>query len=150
MKRRVPRLMTDEEAEAFLDSDLSELDFSQFKSRRLRLQDGSGPKPENASGLNPTRQRAIEELRRMVLDAVGNRDAEIWLFGSCARGDVRQHSDIDVGILPRGDLPSGLIAELAANIEESTIPYDVDLVDLRRAEPALVEEIRREGVRWRD
>lgn len=38
MKRRVPRLATDEEAEAFLDSDLSDLDFSQFKSGRLRFE----------------------------------------------------------------------------------------------------------------
>lgn len=42
MKRRVPRLATDEEAEAFLDSDLSDLDFSQFRSGRLRLNDRSG------------------------------------------------------------------------------------------------------------
>jgi len=40
MKRRVPRLTTDQEAEAFLDSDLSDLDFSQFKSGRLRLEEG--------------------------------------------------------------------------------------------------------------
>jgi predicted DNA binding CopG/RHH family protein len=33
--RRVPRLRTDEEAEAFLDQDLSDLDFSQFKAGRL-------------------------------------------------------------------------------------------------------------------
>jgi predicted DNA binding CopG/RHH family protein len=30
--RKVPVLRTDEEAEAFLDQDLSDLDFSQFKS----------------------------------------------------------------------------------------------------------------------
>ena len=29
--RKVPRLSTDEEAEAFLEQDLSDLDFSQFK-----------------------------------------------------------------------------------------------------------------------
>jgi hypothetical protein len=41
MKRRVPRLATDEEAEAFLESDLSDLDFSQFRSGRLRFERGS-------------------------------------------------------------------------------------------------------------
>jgi uncharacterized protein len=100
--------------------------------------------------VNSVREQAIEELRRMVLDALGEHDAAVWLFGSCARGEARQHSDIDIAILPRGNLPSGLLAELAADIEESTIPYDVDLVDLRRAEPALVEEVRREGVKWRE
>ena len=33
--RRVPRLRTDAEAEAFLDQDLSDLDFSQFKAGQL-------------------------------------------------------------------------------------------------------------------
>jgi len=85
----------------------------------------------------------------MVLDALGDHDAAIWLFGSCARGEARQHSDIDIAILPRDELPSAFFAELAAEFEESTIPYDVDLVDLRRADAALVEEVRREGVIWR-
>jgi hypothetical protein len=62
----------------------------------------------------------------------------------------RQHSDIDIAILPRDELPLGFFAELDAEIEESTIPYDVDLVDLRHADLALVAEIRREGVKWRD
>jgi predicted DNA binding CopG/RHH family protein len=31
MKRKVPRMTSDEEAEAFLQQDLSDLDFSQFK-----------------------------------------------------------------------------------------------------------------------
>jgi predicted nucleotidyltransferase len=97
-----------------------------------------------------TRKQAIEDLRRMVLDALGEHDAAVWLFGSCARGDARQHSDIDIGVLPRGDFPSGFFAKLAADLEESTIPYDVDLVDLRHADPALVDEVRRKGVKWRD
>ncbi|TAN11568.1 MAG: hypothetical protein EPN45_05850 [Rhizobiaceae bacterium] len=37
MKRKVPILKTDEEAEAFLDQDLSDLDFSQFKPYRFEL-----------------------------------------------------------------------------------------------------------------
>lgn len=86
----------------------------------------------------------------MVLHALSDHDAAVWLFGSCARGTPRQHSDIDIAILPRDELPSAVLAELAADIEESPIPYDVDLVDLRHAEPALVEEVRREGVKWRE
>lgn len=37
-KRKVPRLRTDEEAEAFLAQDLSDLDFSQFKPARFEFQ----------------------------------------------------------------------------------------------------------------
>jgi predicted nucleotidyltransferase len=101
------------------------------------------------TGMNPTRERAIEELRRMVLAALGEHDAAVWLFGSCARGDVLQHSDIDIAILPRDELPSGFISDLAESIEESSIPYDVDIIDLGSAAPTLVDEVRREGVKWK-
>ncbi len=86
----------------------------------------------------------------MVLAALGECDAAVWLFGSCARDEARQHSDIDIAILPRDELPIGFFGELEGEIEESTIPYDVDLVDLRQADPALVDEVRREGAKWRD
>ena len=99
--------------------------------------------------VNTVRERAIEELRRLVLDALGEHDAEVWLFGSCARGEVFRHSDIDVAILPRGELPAGFFSELADSVEESSIPYDVDIVDLRSAAPGLIDEVRREGVKWK-
>lgn len=37
-KRKVPRLKTDAEAEAFLEQDLSDLDFSKFKPMRFEFQ----------------------------------------------------------------------------------------------------------------
>ena len=86
----------------------------------------------------------------MVLAALGVHHAEVWLFGSCARGNVFQHSDIDIAILPRDELAASFFADLAESIEESSIPYDVDVVDLRRAAPTLVEEVRREGIKWRE
>jgi predicted DNA binding CopG/RHH family protein len=38
MTKLVPKLTTDDEAEAFLDQDLSDLDFSQFKPMRFELE----------------------------------------------------------------------------------------------------------------
>lgn len=52
MARRVPRLASDEEAEAFLDQDLSDLDFSQFRpapfefERKSERIDMRVPKPD--------------------------------------------------------------------------------------------------------
>ncbi|MBV9862197.1 MAG: nucleotidyltransferase domain-containing protein [Alphaproteobacteria bacterium] len=100
--------------------------------------------------MNAIRTRAIETLRHLVLDALADRKAAVWLFGSCISGKVRHSSDIDVAILPREQLPDGFFAELAEAVEESTIPYDVDLVDLRSADPALIGEVYRGGVKWRD
>lgn len=41
MKRKIPRLRSDAEAEAFLDQDLSDLDFSQFKPVRFEFENKS-------------------------------------------------------------------------------------------------------------
>jgi predicted DNA binding CopG/RHH family protein len=38
MKKKIPKLRTDAEAEAFLEQDLSDLDFSQFKPARFEFQ----------------------------------------------------------------------------------------------------------------
>jgi predicted DNA binding CopG/RHH family protein len=38
MKRKVPKLKTDKEADAFLARDLSQLDFSQFKTSRFEFE----------------------------------------------------------------------------------------------------------------
>jgi predicted nucleotidyltransferase len=100
-------------------------------------------------GLNPVRKRAIEQLRGIVLTALEDVPAEVWLFGSCARGDLRRHSDIDIGILPGAAVPTSFFGFLIAVIEESAIPFDVDLVDLRDADPSLLKEIRREGIVWK-
>ena len=62
---------------------------------------------------------------------------------------VRFSSDIDVAILPRDELPSSFFSDLAERVEESSIPYDVEIVDLRRAGPNLIDEVRREGLKWK-
>jgi predicted nucleotidyltransferase len=100
--------------------------------------------------LSEARRQALETLRRIVLDALAGHDAAVYLFGSMAGGDVRHASDIDVAILPRADLPGSFFAELADAIEESTIPYDVDLLDLRTVDPAFRDKVIRTGVKWRD
>ncbi|MFZ2006982.1 MAG: nucleotidyltransferase domain-containing protein [Stellaceae bacterium] len=100
--------------------------------------------------MNTTRLKAIDGLKHIMLAALNDHDAEVWLFGSCARDEVMQHSDIDIAILPHGELPSAFFALLEADIEDSSIPYDVDLVDLRRAASELLDEVRRQGIKWRD
>ena len=98
--------------------------------------------------MNPVREQALEKLRRIVLDALDERDAAVYLFGSMATGEIRHASDIDIAILPREELPPAFFAELADAIEESTVPYDVDLVDLREVSPDFREKVIRTGVKW--
>ena len=74
--------------------------------------------------------------------------ADLILFGSRARGDARRWSDIDVGIRPLRPLPTGLLAETRAALEERNLLLNVDLVNLDDAGPALRAAIEREGKPW--
>ena len=71
-----------------------------------------------------------------------------YLFGSWATGRRHSASDIDVAIEATEPLAPGLLAGLREALEESTIPYRVDVVDLADADPTFRERVRREGVVW--
>ncbi len=86
----------------------------------------------------------IEDLKRFLISTFP--EEEIILFGSRARGDASSHSDIDVAIRGKEKLKRAL-AEARFVIEESRLPYKVDLVDLSQA-PYLETVIEKEGVVW--
>ena len=95
------------------------------------------------------RERALDEVRRIVLHALAERDAKVYLYGSCARREARRSSDIDVAIDPKGPLPAGLIAGIRETLEESTIPYFVDVVDLGAVDPDFRRRVLRQAVERR-
>jgi predicted nucleotidyltransferase len=94
------------------------------------------------------RERALLEVKRMVLEALQGCPARVYLFGSCATEAARRYSDIDVAIDPFGSLPPRALPDLREALEESHVPYDVDVVDLSAAPPELRERVRHEGVLW--
>jgi predicted DNA binding CopG/RHH family protein len=74
-KRKVPRLRTDAEAEAFLDQDLSDMDFSQFKPVRFEFEKKTAqlnmrvPKPWLDAVKRRARRRGIP-YTRFIREAV--------------------------------------------------------------------------------
>jgi predicted nucleotidyltransferase len=92
--------------------------------------------------------RHLESVRRIVLEGLGDRPARLFLFGSHARGDARIGSDIDVAILPAEPVPPAVLARIREALEESRVPYQVDLVDLARAEEDFVKSALRGAIAW--
>lgn len=62
MKRRVPNMTTDEEAEAFLDQDLSDLDFEQFKPVKFELRTREAERDPLAPGTPAPRSGTYREV----------------------------------------------------------------------------------------
>jgi len=92
----------------------------------------------------------IRRLRDLLLQTINDQNVKIYLFGSWARGTNKNSSDIDVGIWHPSSPGPEFFMNLRDLLEESTIPYRVDLVDLVHADPALLDKVRKEGILWND
>ena len=90
----------------------------------------------------------LTRVRRIVTARLGRYEVRVYLFGSRATGGAHEASDIDLAVDPREPLPPGTLAELREALEESTIPYRVDVVDLRDTDATFRDRVREEGVEW--
>jgi predicted nucleotidyltransferase len=88
--------------------------------------------------------KTIQDLQKFLLEKFPQE--RIYLFGSRARGDASVYSDIDIAIECSHSL-SDRLSQVRFEIEESLIPYKVDLIELSKA-PYLRNIIYKEGVRW--
>jgi predicted nucleotidyltransferase len=93
------------------------------------------------------RDRLAQDIAHVL--AARNEDAAaVYLFGSVARGDDRQDSDVDVGILygkPVEPGLAGLKLALAGDLEER-LGRRVDLVVLDHQSPDFVHRVLCDGV----
>lgn len=88
---------------------------------------------------------AIEGLLSPWLKRKG---ARLLLFGSRARGEAGRSSDIDLALAADGPVSAEEMAVLRESLEESRVPFRIDLVDCGTAPPALRRAIEREGIPW--
>lgn len=71
-------------------------------------------------------EKAIKKIIFSFLDLKRHR---IFIFGSRATGKARKFSDYDIGIIGKKPVPWRLMAQAKASLEESRLPYRVDLID---------------------
>ncbi len=95
-----------------------------------------------------TEKRWLEQVRAIATNVLAPYDVDLYLFGSRARGEAKEASDIDLALDARGELPPSVLARLDEQFDESTIPVRVDVVDLRNAGEPLRAKALREGIRW--
>ncbi len=75
---------------------------------------------------------------------------KVYLFGSRATGRYREESDFDIGVLAPRDI-SRELSIAREMLEDSDIPFTVDLVDLSATSLEFVEKVQREGILlWKD
>jgi uncharacterized protein len=92
----------------------------------------------------------IEQLKQIILEELAGEDIRVFLFGSRARGTHRSGSDVDIGLIPAKTMDSVGIAVLRARIEESNIPYKVDIVNFHDVSDDFRNSALRGAVIWKN
>jgi predicted nucleotidyltransferase len=85
-----------------------------------------------AIDLSPGEIAIVRDILRAHLPS-GTR---AWVFGSRATGSARQYSDLDLALEADTLLGFAVLGDVAEALSESDLPYKVDVVDLRSADPA--------------
>jgi predicted nucleotidyltransferase len=92
----------------------------------------------------------IDQDKEQLGDIIKKRlpQVRIYLFGSRARGDNRPESDIDLALDDGKKISLHILGEIREEIEESLMPYSVDIVDLQAVSSDFKKRIMKDGVVW--
>ncbi len=96
----------------------------------------------------PDSLKPLNNLKNILLEAINDPQVKIYLFGSWARSTPKNSSDIDIGIWHPAFPGAEFFMHLRDLVEESTIPYRVDIVDLNHADPVIIDKVQTEGILW--
>lgn len=94
----------------------------------------------------PLDPRDAAEICRILEPLLKKMQVRLLLFGSRARDDACPISDIDLALKADRPIPPWLLAEIREKLDESSLPFRVDLVDYHTVSPDLQRTIDQEGV----
>jgi len=94
--------------------------------------------------------RSLAQITAILAEAFQDKSCSFYLFGSRATGTNNPVSDFDIAIETADDI-SGELSLAREHLEESNIPYIVDLVDLQATSSEFASKVQQEGfVLWRN
>jgi len=93
-----------------------------------------------------------EQYKKMLLDIIVKKlpTARIILFGSRARGDNKEGSDIDIALDNGTKIDPRVIIDIKGLIEDSDLPLFCDVVDIHAISDSMREKILTGGVVWKN
>lgn len=74
----------------------------------------------------------------------------VYLFGSRARQTNDEGADIDIALDMKQPIASVTLSLIREMLEDSTLPVTVDVVDIQMAQGQFLEEIKKEGIVWKN
>ena len=84
---------------------------------------------------------------KFILDVLNKNiianNAIFYIFGSRARGVFKEYSDVDIAVDCAGEkADNSVIVKIKSDFENSTFPYEVDVVDLNSLDEGFLNIIK--------
>lgn len=77
-------------------------------------------------------EESFKFIRDTIYKYLPKEEYEVFVYGSRADGTAQKWSDIDVGIRGKKEAPSPLLENIREELEGSSMPYKVDVVDFAK------------------
>lgn len=86
-------------------------------------------------------EKYISFIKEIVYHYLQN--CEIYLFGSRTKGTAKKYSDIDIA-LKSPNLNKNILLKIINDFENSTLPYEVDVLDLNNISETFRQHIEQD------
>jgi predicted nucleotidyltransferase len=90
-------------------------------------------------------EKYLTIIQNICKDVFHGVDVEVVLYGSRARGNVRDSSDIDLAVISSKTL-SKEIRVFREQLNECAIPYLIEVIEFSDVSDTFKENIKREGI----
>jgi len=84
-------------------------------------------------------------IRKLLKERLPSQ-SRVYLYGSRSRRDNRWNSDYDLWI--DGDIPPKVIAEMTDQLDESFVPFKVDIITTQQMMGHFTERVKQEAMPW--
>ncbi len=85
-------------------------------------------------------------LKKILFDPIHAHQGSVWIFGSRARGQFHPYSDLDV-LIVAPHLPQSLLLDIKEKLEESNLPFKVDIVLEENLAKSYRDQVMRERIK---
>ena len=73
-------------------------------------------------------EKHVEFIKKTVREILS--DVEIYVYGSRVQGKAKRYSDVDIALKSKSAIPFLRLLDIKTAFENSTFPYNVDVIDL--------------------
>lgn len=93
----------------------------------------------------------LDILKQKVIEILKDDDVKVFLFGSRAgyQGVASSNSDVDIGIIPGSNFDRKKLIYLRQYLEDSTLPYKVEVVDFSLVSEEFKNSALKEAQIWK-